>query len=122
LNKKDVEFKLDTGAEVTVISESTFSMFSDIKLKKPTKVLYGPTKSPLKVVGEFTGCFQYHTTSCKLHVFVVKDLKINLLGLPAITTLNFIARVQHTYSSKGSVTKLYPKVFQGLGTLSCDCI
>ena len=117
LNKKDVEFKLDTGAEVTVISETTFSKFSDIKLKRPTKALFGPTKSPLKAVGQFTGCFQYLNTSCKLHVFVVKDLKINLLGLPAITALNLIARVQHISSSKESVFKSYPKVFQGLGTL-----
>ena len=72
LNKKDVEFKLDTGAEVTVISETTFSRFSDIKLKRPTKALYGPKKSLLKVVGQFTGCFQYLNTS---HVFVVKDLR-----------------------------------------------
>ena len=113
-----MEFKLDTGAEVTVISETTFSKFSDIKLKRPTKVVdFGPTKSPLKVVGQFTGCFQYLNTSCKLHVFVVKDLKINLLGFPAITALNLIVRVQHISSSKESVFKSYSKVFQGLGTL-----
>ena len=66
LNNKDVEFKLDTGAEVTVISETIFSTLSDVKLKKPTKTFYGLTKS-LKVIGQFTGCFQYQSTFCKLH-------------------------------------------------------
>jgi len=46
---KDVEFKLDTRAEVTVISENTFSKWSNVKLKKPTKALYGPTELLLKV-------------------------------------------------------------------------
>ena len=111
LNKQEVEFKLDTGAEVTVISEATLSTLSDVQLKKPTKALYGPTKSPLKVIGQFTGCFQYQTTSCKFHIFVVKDLKINLLGLSAITALNLIARVQHIFISKNFVIEMYPKVF-----------
>ena len=102
---------------MTVISENTFSTLSDVKLKKPTKALYGPTKLPLKVVGQFTGCFQYQSIFCKLHVFVVKDLKINLLGLPAITALNLLARVQHISDSKEVITKRYPKVFHGLGTL-----
>ena len=117
MNKQAVEFKLDTGAEVTVISEATFSTLSDVQLEKPTKALYSPTKSPLKVIGQFTGCIQYQTTSCKVHVFVMKDLKINPLGLPAITALNLIARVQHIFSSKDSVIEIYPKVFHGLGTL-----
>jgi len=117
LNKQEVEFKLDTGAEVTVSSGATLSTLSDVQLKKPTKALYGPTKSPLKVIEQFAGCFQYQTTSCKFHVFVVKDLKINLLGLSAITALNLIARVQHIFTSKDSVIEMYPKVFHGLGTL-----
>ena len=50
-------------------------------------------------------------------MYVVKDLKTNLLGLPAITALNLVARVQSISRSKESVMKRYPKLFTGLGTL-----
>ena len=76
LNQKNVKFKLDTGAEVTAISEITFH---DTTLKRSTKALYGPAHTPLKVIGQFTGNFtgnfRYNNTHCKLHVYVVKDLK-----------------------------------------------
>jgi len=50
-------------------------------------------------------------------VFVVKDLKINLLGLPAITALNLIAKSPtHLQFQRGNHQAI-PKVFHGLGTL-----
>ena len=85
LNQRNVKFKLDTGAEVTAaaISETTFHSLPDTTLKKPAKALYGPAHTPLKVIGQFTGNFTYNNTHCKLHVYVVKDLKTNLLRLLA---------------------------------------
>jgi len=68
-------------------------------------------------MGQFTGNFEYNNTCCKLHVYVVKNLKTNLLGLPVITALNLVARVQNILCSKESVMKLYPEIFTGLGTL-----
>ena len=50
-------------------------------------------------------------------MYVVKDLKTNLLGLPAITALNLVARVQSISGSKESLMKQHPKLFTGLGTL-----
>jgi len=50
-NKKKLEFKLDTRTEVTVIS---VLYFSSVKLAKSTKALFGPTKQPLNVIGQFT--------------------------------------------------------------------
>ena len=112
-----MKFKLDTCAEVTAISETTFHSLTDTTLKKSTKALYGPAHTPLKVIGQFTGNFRYNNTHCKLYVYVVKDLKTNLLGLPAITALNLVARVQSISGSKESVMKRHPKLFTGLGTL-----
>ena len=50
-------------------------------------------------------------------MYVVKDLKTNLLGLLAITALNLVARVQNISGSKETIMKRYPKLFTGLGTL-----
>ena len=47
-------------------------------------------------------------------MYVVKDLKTDLLGLPAI---NLVARVQSISGSKEPIMKQYAKLFTGLGTL-----
>jgi len=45
-----------------------------------------------------------------------------LFGLPAITTLNLIARVKIPFNSKGSAIEMYLKLFQGLTTLGNEQI
>lgn len=45
-----VTFKVDSGADVTVISEKEFERFSG---KKSTKILCGPGKSQFDVIGKF---------------------------------------------------------------------
>ena len=42
LNGKEVSFKLDTGAEVTAISEETYRQVYGKTLQRASKVLYGP--------------------------------------------------------------------------------
>ena len=93
---------------------------SNAELKKPSIVLYGPARTPLRVLGQFTGMFKYNETCCKLRVYVVKDLRTNLLGLPAITALNLVARVQSISDPKQSIMRKYPKIFTGLGTLGTE--
>ena len=51
---KLVVFKLDTGAQVTAISEKTYAELQPGPLKKPSKVLYGPAGKTLNVFGQFT--------------------------------------------------------------------
>ena len=51
-------------------------------------------------------------------MFVVKGLKINLLGLPTITTLNLTVRVDSiTDIPEQDILKQFPSLFQGLGNL-----
>ena len=49
-----LNFKLDTGVEVTAISEGAFQRLRDVELRKPSKKLLGPNMTPLKVRGQFT--------------------------------------------------------------------
>ena len=55
LQNKMVTFKLDTGAEVTAVSEATFKSLTEVVLKQPGRKLFGPTHQALEVVGEFRG-------------------------------------------------------------------
>mgnify|MGYP003472819863 CR=1 FL=1 len=45
-----IEFKVDTGAEVTAVSDTAFGTMRKQTLKAPTKVLYGPARTELYVV------------------------------------------------------------------------
>ena len=84
---KELTFKLDTGAEVTVITEEAHRMLEMPKLQKPSKALYGPTSTALRTLGQFTSTLSVNKKTSEETIFVVQGLKTNLLGLPAITSL-----------------------------------
>ncbi len=69
------------------------------------------------MIGQFSETLRRGHLSSIETVFVVNNLKTNLLGLPAITNLQLIQRVNATTVDDHSIMKLYPKVFTGLGTL-----
>ena len=113
-------FKIDTGADVTAISEEGYKRIKGKggKLVKPSKLLRGPSNQPLPVVGEFIGSLAYEGKSEKHQIFVVKGLKNNLLGLPAIRSMGLVVRVSEVTSSyKDKILVQYPALFRGLGTL-----
>lgn len=99
LNGQDTEFKLDTGAAVTAIPESSFSANIHGKLHPPGKVLYGPGNQALEVRGLFQGVLNIKNKRTKQDIYVVKGLSKALLGLPAIEALHLITRL-HTVQTK----------------------
>ena len=112
---KDVCFKLDTGAEVTVIGEKLMNSLDAKKLQSATKRLCGPDQTPLDVLGETNVTLAYKNKSCSHPVFVLKNLQQNLLGLPAcaIQSLNLLTPVDTVNTS---IPEQYPSLFHGLGT------
>ena len=119
LGRKDVSFKLDTGAEVTAISDSLYKLLGRIKLQKPSKILHGPARQTLDVLGQFTETLTYKNKSVSQAVFVVRGLKCNLLGFPAITSLQLLNRVDaaHAEVEDQDIRKLFPNLFTGVGNL-----
>jgi len=75
LQGKEVLFKLDTGAEVTVISEEVYHTLKRAKLENPSKVLYGPAQQRLEVVGQFAGSLKHGEHSYTGNIFVVRQLR-----------------------------------------------
>ena len=47
-------FRLDTGADVTAFSSTVHRTLGNVQLITSDKVLYGPSRQPLQVVGRFT--------------------------------------------------------------------
>ena len=111
-------FKLDTGAEVTAVSEEVFLKLKKT-LQKPSRVLCGPSRQCLDVIGQFEETLYFKERSALQTIFVVRGLKTNLLGLPAIISLNLASRVDTTTVAdyKSLVEESFPKVFKELGNL-----
>jgi len=117
INNKLTKFKLDTGAVVTAISKATHNAIGEPILKRTSKMLYGPAGTSLEVCGQFIANLSHKSTQSKQIVYVVKSLKNNLLGLPAITSLNLAIRVQQIEESNIPVHEEFPNLFKGLGTM-----
>ena len=111
----NIKFKVDSGADVTVISDKDFERFTGVKLENAKKVLCGPGKSKLDVLRKFRCTME--TKKCSVQdVYVVRGLSLALLGRPAIESLRIIGQVNlssvhasNTYKAK------HPKLFKGLG-------
>ena len=54
LDEQTVHFKVDTGAEVTAISDFSFRQLNGFHLRHASKVLYGPDHSRLDVLRKFS--------------------------------------------------------------------
>lgn len=121
--EKNISFKMDTGAEVTAISVNTHEQLKKPRLTTASKILYGPSRTKLKVKGVFEATLSRGNMSVKQPIFVVDSLKCNLLGLPAIAALKLAARLDATVGEKpesaahAEILQKYPSVFQGLGNL-----
>lgn len=117
LNDIPIQFKRDTGAEVTVIPETLSKPFS--RIPKPcTRNLKGPSKQELQVCGQFTCSMRLDKETSEQEIYVVKGLDLALVGLPAIEALNLVAKICNINIDKETIVSRFPKLFSGLGCLT----
>ena len=120
VNDQYVSFKVDTGAEVTVISEDASRALGLDTLQPSTKTLHGLDHSPLEVVGQATVSLTYRDKQC---THILQNVKHNLLGLPALQALKALTQVDTVSRSVSEQTPIpdqYPSLFKGLGTFKDD--
>ena len=115
LNSRVLEFKVDTGADVTVIPETAYEWERDGSLTTSNVPLSGPTGETLEVCGKFSGNLTWKERESQQDIYVVRNLRRALLGKPAIEALNVVALVEPIRQS--DVIKQFPQVFKGLGKL-----
>ena len=88
-------------------------------LKETGVSLYGPDQTHLKILGKINLTLSHHERCCTQDVYVIKDLKSDLLGLPAIKELELLLNVCSVENGK-SIISQYPSLFTGLGTFACE--
>ena len=75
INGSPVKFKIDTSADVSVISDTTYkALAKKTPLKPAKKSLTGPSSQPLDVRGQFTGTLQHGSCTSSEDIFVVSNL------------------------------------------------
>ncbi|VDI44150.1 Hypothetical predicted protein [Mytilus galloprovincialis] len=120
IRKKEIDFKIDTGADVIVISDSDLKGINNIELIKANKRLNGPGNTNLNVVGKFQCMLETKDKFSVQDIYVVKGLSKPLLGRPAIQALGIIDKVNVSSVNASSEANnyyrgKYPKIFNGLG-------
>ena len=115
LNGRNIEFKIDTGAEVTIISEQDYVSKRDGSLTQTNRVLSGPSQQKLDVCWQFTGKLSNQFQSTQQEIYIIRGLCKALLGRPAIKALQVVQMVNPIQIS--SIVKQFPELFQELGRL-----
>ena len=116
INGQPVSVKADTGAEVTALSDLTWNPLNiATPLEKAQIALFGPDQRRLNVLGQKSLIITYQGRSCDQSIYIIKNLKNNLLGLPAIRGLEMLL---HVCSLDKSIISQYPAQFTGLGTFA----
>jgi len=80
VNEIKIEFKLDTGADVSVIPETEFKKLN-IELKNTSKILTGPSQQNLNVRGSFSARLDSGKEKTEQEVYVVRGNRSTKPGI-----------------------------------------
>ena len=118
VNGRGVDFTLDTGSDVTIITETT-SRDLRLELTKPSRYLVGADSTPLNVVGESVVELNNKGLIVSSLASIIKNATRNLLGIVEIRSLNLLAIVNSIRPSREAFDpyKVFKVLFEGLGTM-----
>ncbi|GFO17406.1 Pol polyprotein, partial [Plakobranchus ocellatus] len=95
-------FKLDTGAAVSVVGED----YADGRDLQPSdKILRGPGKTPLHVLGVFQACLKYKNRKIREALYIIQGQQHCLLNGSACARLGLVARLHSLTSGKADFIK-----------------
>jgi transposase InsO family protein len=116
VNHEPVKFKLDTGADATVLPKHLFDQRFNEHLLPADKCLCGPNRAKLDVAGYFMATLEWKQKRASHKVYVIRDVHQPLLGRDAIDSLGLIKRIA-VVASNNDPRQAYPELFTGLGCM-----
>ena len=117
VNKSPITFKIDTGADVTVIPDTEYDEKRDGRLKHSQMPLIGPDQQSLEVLGHFKAKIKRDKRTVHDTIYVVKGLHTPLMGRPTIQKLSLVMRVSRVALDKTNIEAEYPELFSSLGRM-----
>jgi len=121
VNNVSVEFKVDTGADVTVSSKQLYDKkCSHIPLRTTkTPKLYGPDSKPLNTIGYMQCQMSGNHIEISENIYVLAQARIPLLSRNACELLHIIKFLGEV--SAESVVQEFPSLFKGLSKIHQPC-
>ncbi|UYV63401.1 hypothetical protein LAZ67_2003965, partial [Cordylochernes scorpioides] len=99
VNNRQINFKIDTGADVNVLPlQKYYQSFQRIKLEKSDKILQGPNGIPLETVGMIHVKLQNKGQHLNSKIYIVDKLKQPLLSGETSEKLNIVRMIQQLSS------------------------
>ena len=120
VNHTPVELHIDTGAEVTLISEQAWREVRQSTLSPPGRILRGPNARERATMGRFTAQLSKGERTTDEEVYVVKCLHKPLLGRPAIDELGLVMCIASVDKTVQPPIEKFPQLFEGRGKLQGD--
>ena len=122
VNGRGVDFTLDTGSDVTIITETT-SRDLRLELTKPSRYLVGADSTPLNVVGESVVELNNKGLIVSSLTSIIKNATRNLLGIVEIRSLNLLAIVNSIRPSREAFDPIkYSKYYLKVSVPCLMCI
>ncbi|UYV71940.1 K02A2.6-like [Cordylochernes scorpioides] len=120
VNDQPIKFKIDTGAEVSVMPEEIYLQhFGYLKTEKADKNLFAVSKK-IEVNGMFQAFLESKRQKCEESIYIVKGVARPLLSCRASEILGLVRRINivedHAPTKLDPMLK-FPKLFTGLGKI-----
>ncbi|XP_064595725.1 uncharacterized protein K02A2.6-like [Liolophura sinensis] len=107
---KSIKFKIDSGADVTIMCETTYNSLQPRPALKPASAMLSSPGGNLTVRGEFETDIRLNDEKFTVNIFVVSGPTHNLLSRGAAVAMGLIQRLDEINDS----------VFGDIGLMRCD--
>ena len=95
INKKPIKFKIDTGADISVMSVSTYEALPQRARLKPSNVVLSSPGGMLKCKGKFTAEISPKNKPYSIATYVIEGVcENNLLSRHAPCQMGLVQRVE----------------------------
>ena len=116
LDEQEVEWRIDTGADVTAIPEKLFKQLPRKMLLPVYKRVRGAGQQLLSVKGRFRATLKKGGKAMSEEIYVIPNLRSPLLGVTAIEALGLAAQLQVV------ADELWPGMSSQLTDLVSNCV
>ena len=114
VNDRDVKFKLDSGSDLTLITEECYKKFAPKPRLEPVKCKLNSPGGRVQVIGQFIARSEHQDKPCRFRVVVAK-VRNNLLSREVSEALGLLQRNQDEVdeeNDKAGLMKTEPTIIQ----------
>lgn len=116
---KEVIFKVDTGADVSVMGKNTCENLG-LSIQPTEKLLFGPGRTLLTVEGVTDTVMEFKGRSIEEKVFILREQPLPLLSRNALTRLKIINFNVNEINQTSNIFAEFPEVFSRIGLMKVE--